>query len=424
MHKVAIISTQQWIFPVRIVKNFAAAGALVAIICPKNNLLARTSAAAKVYRLSALNSKHDINSALEEWAPDLVITCDDDAAFRLHSTYDIASAAVRRIIERSQGKPESFETISSKSRMMKLASKLGILCPDTDDLNIPEGRETLGQKNYPYVIKLDYAFSGKGVRIVNTPEEAHNALTSLHRSTVALRDVLRAAKRRSLWHLTHWIRSREVSYSGQALIAGSDANLAVFCQNGVVVASNAVQVAVTSFKNGPGAIVRFVDHQQMSDTAKVIVSELNLSGYYGFDFIIEDETNLAYLIEVNPRATPIVHLTSNSGVNLVEAAYRCSFGTLPHYVPPPVSRDLVAMFPYGLKLAEEANIFDTVFLDVPWDEPWLLSLEAYENKNNTLARLLEVTTPVQDRTQRSLVTQVTWGGDHALPGHDPRSIAA
>ena len=43
--------------------------------------------------------------------------------------------------------------------------------------------------------------------------------------------------------------------------------------------------------------------------AEKMVSRLNLSGIHGFDLMLETQTNQAYLIEINPRATQVGHLT-------------------------------------------------------------------------------------------------------------------
>ena len=50
-----------------------------------------------------------------------------------------------------------------------------------------------------------------------------------------------------------------------------------------------------------------------------LVRKLGLSGFCGFDFLLEAGTRAAHLIEMNARTTPISHLPLAEGRNLVTA---------------------------------------------------------------------------------------------------------
>ena len=52
---------------------------------------------------------------------------------------------------------------------------------------------------------------------------------------------------------------------------------------------------------------------EMSNAAERIARKLKLSGTHGFDFMLEDATGSAYLIEINPRSTQVGHLTLGPG---------------------------------------------------------------------------------------------------------------
>lgn len=387
MRRVAVISTKQYVFPLRIAKTFASAGTLVAAICPKANLLRRLGAVAKIYTMSSMSPAHDVSSAIQDWMPDIVVACDDDAAFWLHKAYDVATPEVRRIICSSQGDPKSFEIIASKSRLMEFATKTGVLCPETDSLNNVSAK-MLSEKRYPFVLKLDYASAGNGVRVVHTPAEAKFTLAEFSKPKRTVLDVLKAAKRLSLWPLKHWAAQRDINLSGQELIDGEDANIAVFCSNGRIISWNAVKVSATAHQNGPGALISFVNNTQMLKSTEKLVASLKLSGFYGFDFIIGKNDRQAYLIEANPRATPILHLTSSFGVNLIESACEHFSGSPPSSISPPITEEFIAMFPAGLAYLAKATDLRQIYLDAPWDEPWLLKREAYLKGNKTLATML------------------------------------
>jgi len=59
--------------------------------------------------------------------------------------------------------------------------------------------------------------------------------------------------------------------------------------------------------------MRLIDSCEMSIVAEKIVRRLHLSGLIGFDFMLEEQTGNPYLIEVNPRATQVGHLTLAQG---------------------------------------------------------------------------------------------------------------
>ena len=56
-------------------------------------------------------------------------------------------------------------------------------------------------------------------------------------------------------------------------------------------------------------MVRIIEHSEISETVDAMTRLLKLSGFCGFDFII-DACGAAYLIDFNPRATQTCHLTS------------------------------------------------------------------------------------------------------------------
>jgi predicted ATP-grasp superfamily ATP-dependent carboligase len=125
----------------------------------------------------------------------------------------------------------------------------------------------------------------------------------------------------------------------------------------------------------------------METAADKLSSSLGLSGFYGFDFILEAGTQQAFLLEINPRATPIAHLTPRNGTNLIAALLDRLAGEPPRSIQQPVFRDLVALFPDGIAVAEQQGLLDAVHLDVPWDEPWLLESVACEDPS--LRRMIQ-----------------------------------
>ena len=71
-----------------------------------------------------------------------------------------------------------------------------------------------------------------------------------------------------------------------------------------------VSVAVIAADGPTGAaiIVQRIMSEQLKEIAQRLIKPLQLSGFYGLDFMIEEKTGTPYLIEMNPRCTQLGHL--------------------------------------------------------------------------------------------------------------------
>lgn len=82
----------------------------------------------------------------------------------------------------------------------------------------------------------------------------------------------------------------------------------------------------------------------MKAAARAIVRHLGLSGMCGFDFMLDDASGDAHLIEINPRATQVNHLRLGAGHDL-PTALRLALEGLSQPVPAPVAEVDIALFP-------------------------------------------------------------------------------
>src|SRR5208283_1453997 len=95
----------------------------------------------------------------------------------------------------------------------------------------------------------------------------------------------------------------------QHYVRGVPANRATVCWQGEVLAGLSVEAVETNTETGFATVVRVVDLPEMADSARVLARTLGLSGFIGFDFIIEAATGRAVLLEMNPRPTQTCHLS-------------------------------------------------------------------------------------------------------------------
>src|SRR5262249_9554697 len=92
-------------------------------------------------------------------------------------------------------------------------------------------------------------------------------------------------------------------------------------------------------------------------------------GFFGLDFVVEEGSGATYLIEANPRCTPLCHLQLGKGRNMVAALYAQLSGQPSPEVPPVTQNDLMAYFPQAWK--SNSEFLQSTFQVVPWEEPEL-----------------------------------------------------
>lgn len=109
----------------------------------------------------------------------------------------------------------------------------------------------------------------------------------------------------------------------------------------------------------------------MLKAARRISTQLDISGFCGFDFVPWENTGKAYLLEINPPATQIDHLVLRLGGDLV-AGLRAPVGHTPLRERPVVTeRNTIALFPQAPAQDCENELVAGVYHDLPHDEQGL-----------------------------------------------------
>jgi hypothetical protein len=222
------------------------------------------------------------------------------------------------------------------------------------------------------VLKADGTAAGYGVRIVHTLEEARDYFSDFRRPIGLMRAIKRLTLDRDLIFERQWYDVRRIrpAIVAQSFIRGSPANCAVVCWEGEVLAGVACEVVSTETPTGPATIVRLVDNATMMGAARTIARRLSLSGFFGLDFVIEDGTGVAYLIEMNPRTSPLCHLRLGMGRDMIGALSEQLTGE-PLSEPVLITRsNLIAYFPQALFTKSE--FLSSSYYDIPEGEPELI----------------------------------------------------
>ena len=350
------------------------AGARVSLIAPKNHpgwaldLLSHR----KTYR--ALTAPRCLEAALLRFRPDLVIPCDERAVRDLHRIWrDTSDPFVKQLVEKSTAPAEGFPTITSRAELLSLAQRHGVRIPASMPLaDVMALDQWTSDNAAPFVLKADGSWAGFGVRIISNAATAKDAFRRMTKPVS-----LRLALRESLLEGNHFdirscLRRERRAMSVQGFVDGWPANIGVACWQGEVLATICAESVATTSTTGPSTVARVIDNAEMVDAAGRIVAALGLSGMVGFDFMIEAASGAAYLIEMNPRNTPICAVRLGEGRDLAEALVARIANRPRRQRPPRTSRDIVVFFPDTWREDPANQFLYSEYHDVPWEQPELV----------------------------------------------------
>ena len=203
---------------------------------------------------------------------------------------------------------------------MDVAHGVGVRVPPTQVIsNVHDLREWVVRTGLPTVLKANGTSGGNGVRIAHTLAEAERFFEELQAPPLFARAVKRAVIDRDKTLLGPSLLRRRPVVNAQAFVVGREATSATVCWKGTVLASLHFEVVNKASSTGHATVVRLIESAEMSAAVEGMVRRLNLSGFYGFDFMLEAETDKAYVIEVNPRSTQVGHLSLGADHDLPAA---------------------------------------------------------------------------------------------------------
>jgi hypothetical protein len=258
--------------------------------------------------------------------------------------------------------------------LLKIARDEGILTPETTAISdLQDLYQLLAFQPFPWVMKADGSNGGSGVRIATTLAEAKDYFAELHRSIGLLRFAKHMTVNRGAYLAMQWgevVWGARPAVVTQPFIHGRSVNCAVVCWNGEVLAGVGCEVVSEQQPLGPASVVRLVDNSDMMNAAAKIARRLSLSGFFGLDFIIEEETGSTFLIEMNPRCTQHCHLRLEKGRDMIGAISAILKGKPPSEQAPITQNDLIAYFPHALLMG--SKFLSSSYHDVPLDEPELI----------------------------------------------------
>jgi len=376
---VLIATTSSWYPTARLAMALAGAGCEVEMVCPGSHPVRKTKAVRRTHAYRGLAPLTSFARAIAIAQPDFIVPADDLATQHLHRLHarekrnGRAESPLCALIEHSLGSPESFPVVNARAAFMDLAHREGLHVPPTRVIrNIGELRTWVACTGLPTVLKADGTSGGDGVRIAHTLAEAERFFKALQAPPSLARAAKRALVDQDKTLVWPSLLRRRPVVNAQAFVAGHEATSAVVCWKGVVLASLHFEVVNKASSRGHATVVRPIENVEMSDAAEKMARRLNLSGLYGFDFMLEAQTGNAYLVEINPRSTQVGHLSLGPGRDIPAALYAALSGKTVATAPKITGKDTIALFPQEWIRDPESPFLRLAYHDIPLEEPELI----------------------------------------------------
>lgn len=356
-----------WTGIARLPRALTAAGFQVATLSPVGSYLSLTRHAQRHVTIPpTANPVEFFVRVASEAQPDLLIPgCNTAALFlqnferayrdRAQSPNIIALLA---LIRRSLGNPAGYPATSNKNTLLDVAREAGLRIPPHIEVrSLSDAIRFADTHTYPIVLKGEQGSGGNTVRICHNPSEIDAGLRAIETTPLTMPQSADQHQR----------------VVTQKHIEGTPA-MQVFCAFEGQLLEHIQVLKQTRHPDptGPSSVVRFIEHAEMHDTTRVLIEKLGFSGFGSFDFMIEQASNDAYLIEINPRPCPATHIGHHVGRNLAHALW-CRIAEQPYaqtlVAKPP---ECIALFPQEWQRDPQSPALSEFFHDVPWDDRELL----------------------------------------------------
>jgi len=367
---VLVVAAKWWPLSARLALAFLSQGCRVIALCPIEHPLTKVAGLDRIHQYASRSSIDSLRRTLTLCPPDYVIPCDDGVVAQLHALY-ASDPPLRPLIERSIGPAAAYPILASRLGLLNIARDLGIAIPRTRAVTcVADLERWCAEVSAEGVLKADGETAGNGVRIARSPAAAVLAWRELRTPMSRLT----AWKRRlidrdplALWSQRQ-LPARAVIV--QELINGRPANSMIACRDGVVLSIISVVVVASEGPTGASTIVRRIQNERMTRAAELLAQRLQLTGFFGLDYVVDAQTGTPYLVELNPRATQLGHFEFAHQPSLVAELVASWRGTRAPLCADPVQNDLLAFYPQALAAgAGLTALIGASHLDIPAEAP-------------------------------------------------------
>lgn len=363
----------------RFASAFRAAGFRVTIVAGRGSLIAqgRDRAADRFVPLRAIRfipwMRADLERAVALGSGGRIVPTDERAFALLarlieddEKTPGSISPLLRATIEASVGDIRTLPLRGHKTEIQGLARRLRLAVPaGALPSSAEQAAAAAAEFGYPVLLKLPTGAGGGGLSICKDEEGLLHHFERLNRPPSVLKQLRRRLLRRD-WYVT-----TPQPYL-QKLVAGQTGITCAYAENGRTIAVLSALSLAQRAPTRPCTAIRLLRHPSMEEATMKLVAALGASGFISFDFILDEATGEALVLECNPRPIQMMPLGPRVGVDLCRAMAEAMRGTIGGPVAQARSEENVALFPQEWLRDPASTLLSSAFHDVPWNEPALL----------------------------------------------------
>ena len=366
--RVLIVATGRWVSTARLAMALRECGCAVEFLGAKEHPARSAAVFERTYQYDPLWPLAELRVALELSAPAVVIPVDELALMHLQELED--EPGVKDLLCRSLGGERVIAAAESRMALLRLASEVEVAAPETIEIEAASDVDAaVARFGLPLVLKGDATSGGRGVRLVRSVREARREWGLLHHPPSLARVIKRGTTAGDWTHLRCWVRRKRSGVTAQRFIPGGKERTGMaVCVRGNLLASACLEVVESWCERGPSSVVRVVEDVSITHAMRRVAAKLGVTGFCGFDFMVDGRSGENLLIEMNPRPTQLVHLSLGPGRDLVAAYARGVLG-LKVQDREGSSGECIALFPLAL---ERGRVPAEAFHDVPWECPALV----------------------------------------------------
>jgi hypothetical protein len=365
--RVLIVCTRDWFGSARLPAPLTRAGFEVGALSFPSALITQSGYVAKHFSLPLAANDAELLSAVERallaFDPELVVPGDDPAVELLHAAAaelgkrGEAGTKLVGCLTRSLGDPAHYASVQSRRGLHDLARRLGLRVPEQGVVSDAEQALSFAERHgFPVILKAENTCAGYGTSICRDREALRAGFSYFEARFGATKLPIR-------------------TLTVQRFVQGRTAMRAISALSGQVLGGlSAYKLETHPAPTGPSTVVEFFDNEEMGHTVEAVTRAFSLSGFASFDFMIEEASGLAYLIELNPRPTPICHLGGAFGDDLCGALWEKITGSSPRATLQRAEGRRVALFPQEWIRRADSPHIERAFHDVPWQEPLLVKM--------------------------------------------------
>jgi len=365
-----VATTTRWLGTARIPRPLAAAGFEVALLTPKNSIAERSGFIRRVGHVpdgaTPMQWLFAFAAMVKATQPRLVVPC-DDTAFRLLQMLILqppeelkpeVQLGLAVLVRDSLGDPAHYRTSVEKTLLPAAAEALGVRVPPYAVISgLASGEAFAALHGYPVVLKRDHSTAGEGVEIVEGPDQLARSLATLAGTGRPM--LADAAPARFLI---------------QARIPGTIHYENTAAWRGTRIGGFAVERLRYAEIKGPATVIRCYHSVEIRDFSSRLVQGFGMTGLFATEYLVHQDTGEAYLLEINRRLTPGMHVGSRMNVDLCALLYSEMHGTpLTTRRDPDAGDQWVNVhFPQEWLRDPASPYLRDHPVDVPWEEPGLI----------------------------------------------------